>query len=146
MNRKIKIDEIPHVCVLVDDVEKALERVGKFFELPPTRVEESTSRATLKGKEIGRYRLKMAKVKVADNFVLEFLQILEGKSVEQAWFRKHGATVHHMAVRVEDIEKEAAAWERKGIKILQEDHGKWIYMDTEDIFGMVIELIPFGRL
>jgi hypothetical protein len=132
MSGKIRIDEVAHTCILVDDVEEALDRANRYFVLPSTKVEESTSTARLKGREVGKYKLKMAKLKIASNFLLEFLQIVEGKSVEQTWLRKHGRTVHHIAVR----------WERKGIAILQENHGRWIYMDTEEIFGMIVELIP----
>lgn len=142
MSGKIRIDEIAHTCILVDDVEKALDRACRYFVLPPTKVEESTSTARLKGREVGKYKLKMAKLKIASNFLLEFLQIVEGNSVEQTWLKRHGKTVHHIAVRVDDIEEAAAEWERKGIAVLQEDHGRWIYMDTEEIFGMIVELIP----
>ncbi len=37
-----------------------------------------------------------------------------------------------------------AALAEKGIRILQEDHGKRIYLDTENILGMNIELVPSG--
>ena len=82
-------------------------------------MEEYTSTARLKGKEIGKYKVKLAFVKIANNMTLELLQITEGKSIEQDWLKRHGETVHHIAIKVDDIRKEASKWEKKGIRILQ---------------------------
>ena len=142
MNERIKISEVAHICLIVDDIEKALERVNQTFETPPVKVEEHTSTARLRGKDLGKYNVKLAFVKIAGNMTLELLQISEGKSIEQDWLKKHGETIHHIAIEVDDIEKEASKWEKKGVRILQEDHGKWVYLDTENILGMNIELIP----
>ena len=142
MNERIRINEVAHICMIVDDIEKALERVNQTFETPPVKVEEYTSTARLRGKDVGKYNVKLAFVKIASNMTLELLQISEGKSIEQDWLKNHGETIHHIAIEVDDIEKEAAKWEKKGVRILQEDHGKWVYLDTENILGMNIELIP----
>ena len=144
MNERIRINEVDHICMIVNDIEKAAERVSQTFETPPIKVEEYTSTARLKGKDIGKYKVKLAFVKIANNMTLELLQITEGKSIEQDWLKRHGETIHHIAIKVDDIEKEAAKWEKKGIRILQENHGKWIYLDTENILGMNIELVPSG--
>ena len=142
MNEKIRLNDVDHICVIVNDIKEALERVKQTFEIPPIKVEEYTSTARLKGRELGKYKLKLAMVKIANNLTLEFLQITEGKSIEQDWLKRHGETIHHIAIKVENIEKEAAEWEKKGIRILQEDHGKWIYLDTKDTLGLNIELVP----
>jgi len=144
MNEKIRINEVAHICMIVNDIERTIERINQTFETPPIKVEEYTSTARLKGKDIGKYKLKLAFVKIANNMTLELLQISEGKSIEQDWLKRYGETIHHIAIEVDDIEKEAAKWEKKGVRILQEDHGKWIYLDTEKILGMNIELIPSG--
>jgi 4-hydroxyphenylpyruvate dioxygenase-like putative hemolysin len=142
MNEKIAIGQVDHICVVVGNIEKALEQVREVFEVPSIKVEEYTSTARLKGKEMGKYNLRLAMVKIAGNLTLEFLQIIAGKSVEQNWLKKHGETIHHLAIKVSNMKEEAVKWESMGIRILQEDHGKWIYLDTENILGMNIELIP----
>jgi 4-hydroxyphenylpyruvate dioxygenase-like putative hemolysin len=142
MNERIRINEVAHICMVVDDIERTIERINQTFETPPIKVEEYTSMARLNGKDLGKYKLKLAFVKISDNMTLELLQISEGESIEQDWLKRYGETIHHIAIEVDDIEKEAAKWEKKGVRILQEDHGKWIYLDTEKILGMNIELIP----
>jgi len=142
MDKKIRIDEIEHICVVVNDIEKSLKRVNQIFDVPPIKVEKYTSIARIEGEEVGKYELRLAMVKIAKNLELEFLQITEGKSIEQEWLKRHGQTIHHIAIKVDDMEREAAKWKKKGIKILQEDTGKWIYLDTEDILGLNVEFIP----
>jgi catechol 2,3-dioxygenase-like lactoylglutathione lyase family enzyme len=142
MQEKIRIAEVNHICVIVKDIDRSLEKFKRIFDVPPIKVEEYSSTARLKGKELGKYKLKLAMVRIAKNLVLEFLQIVEGKSVELAWLKKHGQTIHHIAFKVENMENEAAEWEKRNIGILQEDHGKWIYLNTEDLLGTNIELVP----
>lgn len=139
---RIRIGKMDHICAIVDDIEVAVQQVKRYFETPSFEVEECTSTARQNGKEIGKYRLKMAMVRIADNLILELLQIVDGESVEQEWLKKHGQSVHHIAVKVKDMGKVASEWEKRGIKILQEDGGKWIYLDTGAILGTNIELIP----
>lgn len=142
MKEKIRISEVNHICVIVKNIEDSLEKVKEFFDVPPVKIEEYTSTARLRGKELGKYKLKLAMVQIAKNLVLEFLQIVEGKSVELEWLRKHGPTIHHIALKTENMDKQAVEWEKRGIKVLQEDHGKWIYLNTEDLLGVNIELVP----
>jgi methylmalonyl-CoA/ethylmalonyl-CoA epimerase len=142
MHSKITLGKIDHICEIVNDIEATVKRIYENFETPPFQIEEYSSTARMNGKEVGKYKLKMAFIKISDNMTLELLQITEGKSVEQDWLKMHGETIHHVAIKVKDIEKEAAKWEKKGIQTLQEDGGKWIYLNTEAILGTNIELIP----
>jgi methylmalonyl-CoA/ethylmalonyl-CoA epimerase len=142
MTEKLRFDAVDHICVVVTDVEKAVNMVKEIFDVPSIAVEEYTSTAVTKNRELGTYRLAMAMIRLAGNLTLEFLQITSGKSVEQKWLRRHGETVHHFAIRVENIEKEAKRWQDLGVEILQEDHGKWIYLNTERLLGFNVELVP----
>lgn len=141
MVEKIRMDKVDHLCVIVENIERTIERVKEIFDVPHFKVDESTSTARINGKEIGRYKLKTAFLKISENMTLELLEISEGNSVELDWLHKHGESLHHIAILATDLEKEASKWEKKGVRILQEDHGKWIYLDTEKILGMNLELV-----
>ncbi len=101
---------------------------------------EDSGEADVYGKKAVKSRVKIASIKIADNMTLELLQVLEGNSVERDWLRKHGESVHHIGIRVKNVEEETLKWIQKGIKVIQEDHGKFAYLDTEDTLGMMIEL------
>ncbi len=53
MNERIRINEVAHICMIVDDIEKALERVNQTFEIPSVKVEEYTITAMLRGNDLG---------------------------------------------------------------------------------------------
>lgn len=143
MNRRLRIDAVDHICVIVSDIQKVVEKISQTFETPSIKIEEMESVAKSKeGKIIGKYKIKIAIIKIVNNFTLELLQVTEGKSIEQDWLKRHGKTIHHIAIKVKDIDEEAAKGEEKGINILQIDEGKWIYLNTEDVFGMNVELVP----
>lgn len=142
MADRIRIDAVDHICVVVSDIEIAVKRVKEILDVPAFTVEEYTSTARIKNKELGQYRYAMAMIRLASNLTLEFVQLTGGKSVERNWLKQHGETMHHFAIQVDDMEKEAKKWENMGVEILQEDHGKWIYLNTEHVLGFNIELLP----
>jgi 4-hydroxyphenylpyruvate dioxygenase-like putative hemolysin len=142
MTEKIRISDVDHICVVVSDIDKAVKQAKEILDVRSIAVEENTSTARIKNRELGTYRVAMAMLRLADNLTLEFLQVTAGKSVEQKWLKEHGETMHHFAIKVEDMKKEAKKWVSMGVEILQEDHGKWIYLNTEHILGFNIELVP----
>ena len=141
---KIKLDKIDHICIVVNDIRETVERIGSTFETPEIKVIEDTSVAMLGGKEIGKYRVNAAFVRLSKNLKLEIVQIVGGNSAEQKWLKEHGESVHHIGIETEDLEEEAARWEKTGVKVIQEDHGRWIYLDTEKILGTIVELYKPG--
>jgi hypothetical protein len=38
------------------------------------------------------------------------------------------------------LKTEVSEWKKKGVRILQEDPGSFVFMDTEGILGTVVEL------
>ena len=74
-------------------------------------------------------------VKIADNMILELLQITEGKFVEQDWLKRHGETIHHVAIKVSDIEKEgyAGSYISQYVKALK----SWLNHNHKELNGRV---------
>lgn len=140
MVEKIGLGNIDHICIVVNDVQETVERIASTFETPQIKVIENMSVASLGGKEIGGYKARAAFVKIADNLKLEIVQIVEGRSSEQRWLKEHGETIHHIGIETKNLEEEASKWKKKGVKVIQEDHGKWIYLDTEKTLGTILEL------
>jgi 4-hydroxyphenylpyruvate dioxygenase-like putative hemolysin len=146
VNERIKIPpKLHHVAVLVEDIENAVEKIKKIFDVGDIKVIEDESIAVINGKEVGKYKLKMAFFYFGE-VLIELLEIPEGYSVELDWLKKHGRVIHHFCFEVEDMYKEAEKWAKMGIRLLQTDHGKWIYLDTEDLLGFIIELEPTEQI
>lgn len=142
VNEKIKIpDKVHHIAVLVENIEEVSDRIKRLFDVPDFKIFEDESIAIKDGKEVGKYKLKMAFFYFG-NVLIELLEITEGYSVELDWLKKHGKVIHHLCFEVDDMYKEVEKWKKLGIPILQTDHGKWIYVNTEDLLGFIVELEP----
>jgi methylmalonyl-CoA/ethylmalonyl-CoA epimerase len=59
--------------------------------------------------------------------------------------KKRGEGLHHLGFFVEDIEKELARLEKRGVKVLERGTVlgvvEFAYLDTEKSLGVVLELI-----
>lgn len=82
--------------------------------------------------------------------ILAFSADVEGRSLYQEFFEKHGDGVHHIGLYVADVDKAMAKWNEKGIKTLQFSglqqplypaNGGYGYMETEKLVGILLELM-----
>ncbi|NWG14088.1 MAG: VOC family protein [Acidobacteria bacterium] len=82
--------------------------------------------------------------------VYEWIQILKGPTVYEEFLEAHGEGFHHLAFDVADMDKAIARWSGLGYLNVQSgawgEHqkpgsGRFAYIDTEPIGGVVIELL-----
>jgi methylmalonyl-CoA/ethylmalonyl-CoA epimerase len=76
---------------------------------------------------------------------MELIQVLEGETIHSKFLEKKGEGIHHLGFIVEDIEEELVRLDRGGIKVLEKgivlEMVKFVYLDTEKILGVILELI-----
>lgn len=146
-SEKIELKAIDQVCVVVKDIQKAIEHYWKIFGIGPwsiyTAVPPELTDTTIRG-EPKRFSMKLAFAKVG-HVMLELIQPLEGESIYKEFLAEKGDGVHHIAsYKVDDLDKAIALLEKRGIRVLQS--GRWggasfAYMDTEKVLGVIIELV-----
>lgn len=76
---------------------------------------------------------------------IELIQSIEGENIYTEFLEAKGEGLHHLGIRVDDVDKEVVKLEEKGISVLQRGSYSgisWAYMDTADIGGVIFELIP----
>ncbi len=82
--------------------------------------------------------------------VYEWIQVLKGPTVYEESLKAHGEGFHHLAFDVEDMDKAIAQWSGFGYQNVQSgawgEHrqpgsGRFAYIDTEPIGGVIIELL-----
>lgn len=61
---------------------------------------------------------------------IELIQSVEGKTFYADFLEKHGEGIHHLGVRVDDIDATTANLGKKGVKVLFGRRGRFAYMDT----------------
>lgn len=139
----MRINNLEHVGVLVDNVEKSIEGLKKVFGIEKSSIIDWKIKKDLNNNPIEPYTLRMGFVQLA-NTVIEFMQVLEGKSFYDNYKEKVGEGIHHICMNVEDIDEAIKHFEELGIKVA--DSGKvagsaFAYLDTIETCGFLIEVL-----
>ena len=143
-------DGIAQVCIIVEDLDKAVENYWKLFGIGPwhfyTYGKPLVKEMTYHGKSC-EYRMRVA-LSYIGSLRIELIEPLEGDTIYRDFVEKHGYGVHHFGVLVDDMQKAISEAECKGFTITQDGcgfgldgDGHYAYLDTEDEIGVALELI-----
>ena len=135
------------VGIVVRDMDKAIEfyeslGIGPFHEGP--------SAIAIDRKVYG----KPADVKIRGAITqlgqieFELFEPIEGESIQKEFLDTKGEGVVHIGSYVDDIDSEVAKLVEKGFEVISSggisDGGKFAYIDTRAIGGVVLELFQAG--
>jgi len=135
------------VGVVVRNMDKAI----KFYEsLGIGPFVEGPSAIALDRKVYG----KPADVKVKGAITqmgrieFELFEPIEGESIQKEFLDTKGEGVVHIGSYVDDIDREVAKLAEKGFKVISSggvpDGGKFAYIDTREVGGVILELFQPG--
>ena len=141
---------ITQVCLIVEDLDKAVENYWKLFGIGPwhfyTYGRPLVKNMTYRGKS-SEYKMRLA-LSYIGPLRIELIQLLEGDTIYDDFVKEHGYGVHHFGMLVEDMEAALAQAEANGLTMIQDGSGfgldgdgHYAYLDTEDDIGVTIELI-----
>ncbi len=88
--------------------------------------------------------MRIAIAKLSPTVEFELIQPLSGETIYDEFLEARGEGIHHLGFFVQDIRARVEAMQQMGIAVLQSGQrpgGKWAYMDTEPLAGMIIEWI-----
>jgi catechol 2,3-dioxygenase-like lactoylglutathione lyase family enzyme len=142
------------VALIVEDLDKAVERYWKLFGIGPwhfyTYGKPLVRRMTYRGKP-GAHKMRLA-MSMIGPMCLELIEVLEGDTIHADFVREHGYGLHHLGVLVEDMEVAIAQAKAGGLTVTQDGagygldgDGHYAYLDTEDKIGLALELIQPPR-
>ncbi|MCS7315716.1 MAG: VOC family protein [Bryobacterales bacterium] len=139
---------VVQVAIVCKDIEATTKRWAELLG-----VEQPTIRTTRPGREVKlvyRGRPSDARVKMAflrmGQVVLEFLEPVGGPSSWSEHLEKYGEGVQHLGFQVQDLERSLDTLKRMGVAELHRgrydsDNGTYVYMDSKETLGVVIELL-----
>jgi methylmalonyl-CoA/ethylmalonyl-CoA epimerase len=130
-----KFSKVDQIGIVVKDMDATMKFYERMFGIEPfPTVESNINSAKLK---IGLFQL--------GEMQIELIQVLEGETIHSKFIEKRGEGLHHLGFFVEDIEKELARLEKRGVKVLERGTVlgvvEFAYLDTEKSLGVVLELI-----
>ncbi len=144
------IRNIAQICVIVPDLDKAVENYWKVFGIGPwtfyTYGKPLVKRMTRHGRPC-EYKMRVALANVGP-MRIELIEPLEGDTVYSEFVARHGYGVHHVGVLIENMAETLGQAKAAGLEMTQDgagfgpdDDGHYAYLATEDLIGTTIELI-----
>jgi len=136
----LKVDQLGFVY---KDVEKQAQILELIYSIPKiTFFEFYDQKITFRGKDT-KNSIKLG-VTQYFNLNIELIQPLGGENTYQEFIDIGSEGLHHIGMYVDNLDSSIEQFKKKGIKALQ--LGKivkmhYAYMDTEDTFGIIIELM-----
>ena len=114
--------EIEHVCIVVRDRGKAMQRFSALTGAGFSRVFDVVhSEGIVYGKKT-HFEGKLAFAQVGPTEI-ELIEPVKGESIWGEFLRTKGEGVHHLGIFVPDLDKELARFEELGIGVLQYGEG-----------------------
>lgn len=148
------LTRVNQIALVVRDLDATMrrywERLGigpwKVYTYGPPLVKSMTYRDRAHD-----YRMRLALAQVGD-LQLELIQPLPGESIYVEHLERKGEGLHHIGVFVTSLDQGISEVTKRGYSVLQSGrgYGRWgdggfAYLDTEDSFGTILELIEVPR-
>ena len=136
----LKLEVIDQIGIVVRDVDKVIESWSQLLGIDRwnSTEMETVDRAGNKAKT------KLAFVNIG-SLQIELIQSVEGKTFYADFLEKYGEGIHHLGVRVDDVDAATENLGKKGVKVLFGRRGRFAYMDTGNPGGVMYELIQRPR-
>ena len=136
--------KINHICYIYKDVEKQAQILESLFKMQEFVFSEDLDHpAKYRGRDT-KYSIKIG-ISRCFNMQIELFQWIEGDCIYNEFIDSKKEGLHHFGVFVENLQGYIDTFQNYGIEVLQT--GKfpprltYAYMDTEKIFGAIIEFI-----
>jgi len=145
---------VAQIAIVVKDLEKSVALYERVFGIGPWDIYTYEKPLVLNmayhGKEADHSnRLALSYFGPSR---IELIEVGEGNSVYKDFVRAHGYGVQHLGFLVEEMQAALDAARAAGFHVLQEGSGfgvdgdgHYAYLDTEEEFGVTIELIERPR-
>jgi methylmalonyl-CoA/ethylmalonyl-CoA epimerase len=125
---------IDHTAVVVRDLDRALERYERLFDV----------------RDVMRARVPDQDVEVAflsfDDTQVELICPLSGASGVGRFLERHGESLHHIGIAVDDIRSELTRLEALGVELIDRAprpgvHGLIAFLHPRATGGVLVELV-----
>ena len=141
---------VAQVAIVVKDLDKTVKMYEQVFGIGGwhfyTYEKPLVKKMSYQGKD-ATHSNRIALSYFGDSRI-ELIQPGEGDSIYKDFVNKHGYGVQHLGFLVDDMNNAIADAKAAGFKIIQDGSGfgpdgdgHYAYLDTEEDFGLTIELI-----
>ena len=147
----MKDGDIIQVAHVVRDIDTAMKRYWETFQIGPwdvyTFAPPAVRNSIVRGKPSDHTYL--VAVTWIDGVQMELMQPMTGRSIYDEHLEKKGESVHHIKLYFQDCPAAIRRFATQGIGVIQSgkfDEDEFYYLDTEKIFGYIIEIGNNGKI
>ncbi len=141
---------VAQVAMIVKDIDQTVKYYWKELGVGPwyfyTYTKPLVKKMSYHG-EPADYKMRVALANLGQ-VQLELIEILDEDTIYADFVKEHGYGIHHIQFLIEDVQSALAEAEAIGIKVIQDGSGFGLdgdgyygYLDTEEKFGLTIELV-----
>lgn len=140
--------KLQHICYIYNKPEKHARLMESIFNMPKFEFSEDLDHpAIYRGKET-KFSIKIGMSKCFSTSI-EIFQWLKGDCIYKEFVDSQKEGIHHFGVFVDNLDLYINAFKNQGIDVIQSGMFppklKYAYMDTVEIFGIVIELMEIVK-
>jgi len=141
--KKLELPPMSQIGIVVNDINKTIEYYEKVLGLGPfLRPDITFKKIHYYGKSVNsEWIMHFCSLGSVE---MELIQPITGPTIYHDFLKEKGEGIHHLGFDVKDIEKKLTLCKEMGIKIIQSGQGatsRFEYLDTEEIGGVIFELI-----
>ncbi len=134
-----------HIGISVKNMDEAVKWLGSLgattddrpaFTLDSRNFKEYTSYGKT---DSPPWRIKIKQMKWGP-VGIELTEPVDGGNWNETYLKDHGEGINHVAVQVNDLAKEVAEMQAKGVPAMYYAKGQYAYMDARKVGGIVLEL------
>lgn len=147
---------VAQIAMVVKDLDKTVQLYSEVFGIGPWQFYTYTKPLVKEMSYHGKPAVHTNRLALSyfGTSRIELIEVVEGDSVYQDHINKHGYGVQHLGFQVENMGEALKQAKEAGFDMLQDGSGfgldgdgHYAYLDSEEKFGVMIELIerPKGR-
>lgn len=141
---------IAQIALVLQDLDQIVEHYWQSFGIGPwhfyTYKRPLLSMSRYHGKDVDN-TLRIA-LSYFGPTRIELIELKEGDSIQSDFITKHGYSVQHLGILVDDMGKAITEARNKGFEVIQEGSGfcpdvdgYYAYLNTDELFGITYEMI-----
>jgi methylmalonyl-CoA/ethylmalonyl-CoA epimerase len=141
---------VAQVAMIVKDLDQTVENYWKELGIGPwyfyTYMKPLVKEMSYRGKP-SDYKMRVALANLGQ-VQFELIEMVEGDTIYADFVREHGYGLHHIQFLVDDVPSALAEAQASGINVIQDGSGFGVdgdgyygYLNTEEKFGVIIELV-----
>jgi len=142
---------VTQIGILVNNIDEAAQAYADLLGVEKPEIHMTATQDISKTEYMGKptaARTKQAFFKVGADVEIELLEPDHEPSTWRHDLDKYGEGVHHIAFKIDGMEKVVKALGQKGYKEIQKGQwvgGRYSYLDAEDKLKLVLELLEFDK-